>query len=117
MGRKTFDSIGKPLPGRENFVLSRSKPPVILSEAKNLRLFNSLEEALRNIKTEKAFIIGGGELFAETMEDIDGIYLTQIKGNYEGDIFYPEIPARFKEVSREPCPEDPKLEFLFHERK
>src|SRR3989338_10183108 len=89
MGRKTFESIGaKPLPERENFILSRSA-----SENQNeehLKFFGSHEDALKAVRTEKAFIIGGAEIFRQTIDSADGIYLTLVKAHYEGDAFYPE---------------------------
>lgn len=113
MGRKTFESIGqKPLPGRENFVLSRQKK----MDRENLRFFDSLEKALAEVKTEKAFIIGGGELFGETLSKIDGIFLTRIDADFKGDTFYPAIPRDFKEGKREILQEDPKMEAVYLER-
>lgn len=116
MGRKTFESIGKPLPGRENFVLSRRRKPASAHGAERVYFFLSLENALEKVKTEKTFIIGGADLFQQTMYLVDGIYLTKIGGKYEGDAFYPEITKEFKEISRTPCPEDPNLEFIYYER-
>ena len=124
MGRKTFQSLGeKPLSGRENFVLSRS----ILKDSDgkgikfnfiNCSFFDSLEKAFNTVKTEKAFIIGGAEIFKQTMNRIDGIFLTQIHGIYEGDVFYPEIPEGVFEIKkRERSAEEPKLEFIDYERK
>jgi dihydrofolate reductase len=112
MGRKTFDSIGKPLPGRENFVLSRSPQKI-----EGVTSFASINEALGTVKTEKAFIIGGAEIFKQTMSQIDGIYLTQIHGKFEGDVYYPEIPKEFKEKSRATLQENPKIEVIFYEKK
>jgi dihydrofolate reductase len=114
MGRKTFDSIGgKPLSGRENFVLSRG----VLRNAQNLKFFRSLDDALASIKTEKAFIIGGASLYDQTMKSVDGIYLTQIKEKYDGDTYYPEIPAHFKVVGREKSNENPELEFITYRKR
>lgn len=117
MGRKTFESLGKkPLPGRQNFVLSRSSSRG--PKAANLKYFDSMEKALRGVKTEKAFIIGGEDLFRQTMERINGIWLTRIEGDYEGDRFYPEIPfGQFEIKTRERPKEDPRLEFIYYERK
>ncbi len=113
MGRKTFQSIGaKPLPGRENFVLSRE---VKIKTVPNLRFFDSLEDTLKNVLTHKTFIIGGASIFKETMSLVDGIYLTQIHKDYEGDTFYPEIPPYFKEKSKETLQENPKIEVIFYE--
>ena len=80
MGWKTFESIGaKPLPGRENFVLSRS--PSRTAGPGNLKFFNSLEDALMQVpKNQNAFIVGGESLFRQTINQIDGIYLTRIEG-------------------------------------
>lgn len=112
MGRKTYESIGRPLPNRENFVLSRSLKP-----EGPVRFFNSLEEAVGNVKTEKAFIIGGAELYAQTIREMDGIYLTRIDADYEGDAFYPEIPTEFEEIEviglRE---KDPVIQAVFYRR-
>lgn len=113
MGRKTYDSIGRPLPNRENFVLSRSK-----NEKPGVSFFQSLEEALGNVKTEKAFIIGGAELYKHTIDVVDGIYLTRIHKDYEGDAFYPEVPDTFEEVEIEGLREaDPKIDVAFYQRK
>ncbi|MFZ5802406.1 MAG: dihydrofolate reductase [Candidatus Omnitrophota bacterium] len=108
MGRKTFESIGKPLPGRENFVLSASFAPRV-----GIRVFHDLDSALLAAKTGKVFIIGGASLYASTLERIDGIYLTTIDADYEGDAFYPEIPAHFRQVSSEVLRVSPRLEALF----
>lgn len=111
MGRKTFESIGKPLPGRENFVLTHSPK----EEGERLHFFHSLEEALSHVKTEKAFIIGGGRLFQQTMNRIDGIFLTRIHAAYEGDTFYPPTPDFFKEKEKKLLQENPKIEFIYLE--
>ena len=115
MGLKTFESLGSnPLPGRENLVLTHSKR----TNQDHLHFFNSLETALKNVSTPKAFIIGGENLFKQTMARIDGIWLTQIDGDYEGDVYYPEIhDSTFELKSREKSEEEPKLEFLYYERK
>ena len=111
MGRKTFESIGKPLPGRENFIVSRTPK----ENKDHVRFFNSFEGALKNICTENCYVIGGAEVFKETMNQIDGIYLTSIEESYEGDVFYPEIPPHFKEKSREKLQDNPKIEVIFYE--
>ena len=112
MGRKTFESIGRPLPNRENFVVSRGK----FQDKDSVRYFQSMENAEEAVKTEKAFIIGGGQIFNQTFDQIDGIYLTRIHADYEGDAFYPEIPATFFEKWRQPLQDNPKIEVIFYER-
>jgi len=117
MGRKTHESIGKPLPNRENFIISRSPRQDVGSQN-----FSSIELALAAVKTEKAFIIGGSEIYKQTLDKIAGIYLTLIHEDYVGDAFYPGIPAGFKEVSREKLPasstggqESPLIEIIFYQ--
>ena len=112
MGRKTFESIGKPLPNRSNFILTRQKDPFY---GEGVVICNSIDEAVGQVKTSKAFIIGGQEIFAQTMEHVHGIYLTLIDADYEGDAFYPEIPGFFKEKSRTPLQDEPKIEVIFYE--
>lgn len=121
MGRKTFQSIGKPLPNRDNFVLTGNPTAHILysrltdEELKKVKFLDSFEKIFQQIETPQAFIIGGGEVYRQTFGNIDGIYLTCIDADYEGDAFYPEIPAFFKEKSRTPLQDDPKIEVIFYE--
>lgn len=114
MGRKTYESIGKPLPNRENFVLSRG---LFQSDKENLHYFSSIEEALKKVKTENAFIIGGADLYHQTLEKVDGIYLTRINADFEGDTFYPEIPDSFEEIEIEHLQDDPTIEVVFYEKR
>ncbi len=113
MGRKTFESIGKPLPGRENFVISRT----LKAAGENLQTFNSVGEAVKAAKTPEAYIIGGADIFKQTMDLVDGIYLTRIHQEYEGDAFYPEIPKDFEEIEVEELQADPRAEVVYFERK
>ena len=96
MGRRTFESIGKKLPNRENFVVSRADFPV----PEGVRLFHSVQDAIRGAATEKVFIIGGGEVYRQTVQNIDGIYWTpmdEVYGrSFEGDVRYPLIPKSFE---------------------
>ena len=113
MGRKTFESIGKPLPGRENFIISRTS-----KSGSGIQVFNSIGNALGAVRTEKAFIIGGAEIYRATINSMDGIYLTRIDADYEGDAFYPDIPDDFEEVEIEALREsNPKIEAVFYEKK
>ncbi|MBP9865925.1 MAG: dihydrofolate reductase [Candidatus Omnitrophica bacterium] len=113
MGRKTFESIGRPLPNRENFVISRT-----LTEHAGVRLFNSIGNAIGAVQTENAFIIGGAEIYKTTILNVDGIYLTRIDADYEGDAYYPEVPDGFEEVEIQCLREkDPKIDVVYYEKK
>lgn len=87
MGRKTYESIGKALPNRENIVISRQKD-YHLADAKTV---NSLEEAIKISEGKELFIIGGAEIFKLAMSLAHRIYLTRIHQNFEADTFFPTI--------------------------
>lgn len=115
MGRKTFESIGKPLPGRLNIVLSRSKMNV-----PEIRSFTDFPAACAFCSEqknwpEKVFIIGGATLYAQTLEQVSEIYLTKISREISGDVFYPELNIsnfQIEKMKTVQC-EDASLEF-FH---
>lgn len=87
MGRKTFESIGRPLPKRINIVLSRQP-----YEYEGVIWKNSLESAVDFIKDyEEIMLIGGGELFKQYLPQADKLYLTQIQAEIEGDTFFPTL--------------------------
>ncbi|MCF8355605.1 MAG: dihydrofolate reductase [Melioribacteraceae bacterium] len=99
MGRKTFDSIGKPLKGRLNIVLSRDVN--YLSPHPEVIKFESLEYAVRyclSAKFEKVFIIGGAELYNTAIPDADELLLTRMPFEIEGDTFFPEIDKEIWEL-------------------
>ena len=87
MGRKTFESIGRPLPKRTNVVLSRQP-----FEQQGTIWQPSLEQALVYLKDQpEIMLIGGGQLFAQTLPQADRLYLTEIQTELDGDTFFPEI--------------------------
>ena len=92
MGRKTFESVNKPLPGRTNIVITRQNEwhfPGVVSVA-------SLEEALQKAAATNAlelFIIGGGEIYQQSLPIADRIYLTRVETEINGDAFFPEISS------------------------
>ena len=98
MGRKTFDSFPSPLPGRRHIVLSRNKE----YEPEGAEVADSLEEAFEMCgQTEKVFIIGGADIFAQALHRATAIFLTVLKREAEGDVSFPEIPENdFQEISR-----------------
>jgi len=122
MGRKTFDSIGRPLPGRENWVISKQE---------NLQIpgaltFPSVEAALQHGEEEgifdQIFIIGGAQIYAQTLHRVERLYLTLVHQEIEGDAFFPEyegpdfegknLSLGFKEVSREDRADPVPLSFI-----
>lgn len=88
MGRKTYESIGSPLPGRKTIVISRSQD----IKDKQCITVKSLEEAFHLLKDEhEIFIAGGGQIYAEALPYSHKIYLTIIDDHIDGNIFFPEI--------------------------
>jgi dihydrofolate reductase len=88
MGRKTFESIGKPLPKRTNIVVSRNKNLVI----EGCTVSTSLQEAIAACPAnQEVFIIGGGELYRQALPLAHKIYLTIVHRHFEGDTYFPEI--------------------------
>ena len=116
MGRKTYESIGKPLPGRTNIVITRQTG----FQCCGTTVAHSLEEALLICENEKeTFVIGGAEIFKQALPLADRIYLTRINRDFEGDTFLFDInPSAWKEISREDFPADSLPHtFLTYERK
>lgn len=99
MGRKTFDSIGRPLPGRANIVVTRDPA----YRAEGCRVVHSIEAALAAAgDAAEVMIIGGADFYRQLLPRADRIYLTFIDAEFEGDTWFPELdPARWQERSRE----------------
>jgi dihydrofolate reductase len=99
MGRKTYESIGRPLPNRTNIVISRQhdfKPD-------GVQVAHSLDEALAEaklIEDQEIFIIGGGEVYKESLPFVDRLYLTLVHEEKEGDVFFPDYSAFSKIISQ-----------------
>ena len=90
MGRKTFESMGRPLPDRENIVISRH-----CSTIPGCRVLSSLEE-LEAYDTDKdIWIFGGAEIYAAAMDRVATLYLTLVRGQYEGDAIFPPFEDAF----------------------
>jgi len=90
MGRKTYESLGRPLPGRLNVVISSQQ----VAAPESVKVLNSIEAALAYVAqqgTEEVFIIGGGQIFAATLPILNTLYITEVHTTVAADIFFPEI--------------------------
>src|SRR3972149_2337934 len=98
MGRKTFESIGRSLPDRQNIIITRDQN----FKAEDSDVVHSLEDAQRIARDNEVFIIGGGQIFKKALEKkmVDKLYLTIIDGDFEADTFFPDY-SNFKIVSEE----------------
>lgn len=90
MGRKTFESIGRPLPKRINIILSRQVSETFQDE-KGVIWVNNLEAAVNNAESEEVMIIGGAEIYRQALPLADRIYFTEIQAELDGDSFFPAI--------------------------
>lgn len=113
MGRKTFESMGKPLQGRTNIVVSRNPG----WQADGVVTAPSLHDALQQaekLQTREVFIIGGGNIYAQAMPLASRIYLTRVHTNPDGDTFFPALDeAHWKQVMQKDHPKDEKHAFDF----
>jgi dihydrofolate reductase len=122
MGRKTFESIlnlvGRPLPGRLNIVVTRQ---TAFTAPSGVRVVGSLEaavEAARGVPgSDEVFVLGGAEIYAQSLAIADRLYITWIDRDYEGDARFPVWDSgEFREVSRDERPGDPSFSFVVFER-
>ena len=99
MGRKTFESIGRPLPGRRNIVVSRNHE----WRAEGCDVFNSLDAALACCAAaDEVFVVGGAMLYREALPAADRLYITEVGASPEGDSFFPALkPEQWREHWRE----------------
>lgn len=93
MGRKTFESIGRPLPGRETIILSQSG--FTTTGTQTIESLERLQEILKD-DDRIPFICGGAEIYRQTLHLCSDLYLTQVKGLFDGDAFFPEFENQFK---------------------
>ena len=116
MGRKTYESIGRPLPNRINLIVSNT-----IKEINGAELFKSTEDAINKAKElcinknlDEIIIIGGGYLFRDTLSITNKLVLTKVNCNIEGDIFYPEIDLNeWKKLSSENFKKDSDNDYDF----
>jgi dihydrofolate reductase len=113
MGRTVFEELNeKPLPGRENIVLSRTK------EYDHVPTFTSIDRALSYLSDEEiVYCIGGGEVYRQMLPRADKLFITEIHESYEGDTYFPDYRedagSRWKEIERE---DKEEMSFVVYER-
>lgn len=110
MGRKTFEAIGHPLPGRENIVISHNAD----YPADGCQVFDTIDQALQSTRhSPQAFVIGGATLYQALLTDADYLYLTLIDREFAGDTFFPEIGDNWQELEREDITNDQAVDFKY----
>jgi dihydrofolate reductase len=118
MGRKTWDAIGRPLPGRESVVVTRQK-----LDLAGATVAHSLDAAISHCRARgasDAFIVGGGEIYAQALPLADVVHLTRIRATFEGDASFPPLGPAWRESAREPRsqvePQPLAYDFVTYER-
>jgi dihydrofolate reductase len=115
MGRKTYESIGRPLPNRRNIIITRDGS----YQVEGCEVVNSIEEALL-LTNNDCFIIGGGEIYKQTLHLADQIYMTVIDEEFKGDTHFPELDRSWYISKQEKNLSDEKNKhnytFIFYER-
>ena len=117
MGRKTYESIGKPLPGRTNIIITRQAGyevpgAIVVSSIDNALLICEENSAING----EHFIIGGEKIYRQTLEICQRMYITEIQRDFEGDVFFPEFdPNEWEETQRDKhiSEKDANLEYHF----
>jgi dihydrofolate reductase len=120
MGRKTYESMGKPLPGRLNVIVTRQKDYAVPGAV----VVSSIEEGIEYCKGQTAkygdeiFIIGGGEIYRQSMPYVNLIYLTRVHQIVKGDATYPKVDVNlFEQIERRERPGTPAYTFLTYKKR
>lgn len=116
MGRKTFESIierlDHPLPNRTNIIITKDNN---YETPDGVELYHSIDEALSKHAHDNIYIIGGASIYAQTIDRADKLYITEIKKEYEGDVFFPPIDLeKWHETERE---DHEEYSFVTYEKK
>ena len=113
MGRKTYESMDKPLPGRFNYVITRQQGWT----ATGATVATDITDAIKKAETtncKELFIIGGGEIFKQSMDIADKIYLTRVHAVLDGDVFFPEIDeSKWQLTHNQDLPADAKHAYAY----
>ncbi|MCC2546647.1 dihydrofolate reductase [Hymenobacter sp. BT175] len=112
MGRRTYEAIGRPLPNRTNLVVTRQED----WRAEGCEVAGSVQEAIRRAQEldEDVYVIGGGEIYRQSLPLTDTVFLTEVHHEFEGDTTFPELPrTEWREESRERHEADDKHAYAF----
>ncbi len=101
MGRKTYESIGKALPGRTNIIITRNPDFSALGGETAKSFKDALEVARQAVGSDEIFVIGGGQIYSEGLPFVDRLYLTLVDSDEPGDTYFPEYANDFEVVKKE----------------
>ena len=107
MGRKTYESIGKPLPNRQNIVVTRQ--PLKID---GVQIVSSIKQAYEQAESGKdIFIIGGGQIYKQAINSVEQILATEVDATFQGDTYFPVLPNDWYEISRDDHHADDKNKY------
>lgn len=111
MGRRTFESIGKPLPNRRNIVITRRED----LEIDGVEIANDIEAAIDMVgEDQEPFVVGGGQVYEQAMDYVDRVYMTRVHAHVNGDTHFPELdPNEWQRVLHESHKKDAKHAYDF----
>lgn len=113
MGRKTFEAVNRPLPGRTNIIVTRQPGWEARGVTSSLNVEDAIQKGLQT-NGRQIFIIGGGEIYKQAIPLADTIYLTRVHVELEGDTFFPELDeSRWKLVANDDFPADEKHAYAY----
>ena len=113
MGRKSFESVNKPLPGRTNIVITTNPDWKVETVIVVKNLKDAIQKAAET-NSKQIFIIGGGEIYKQSMDIADSIYITRVHADLEGDTFFPEIDkSKWKLTSNQDFEADEKHAYSY----
>lgn len=116
MGRKSFDALGKPLPKRENIIISNNKE--LSYSFADIKIFNNLTDAFTHCKNknyEKVFVIGGGQIYSQAIELVDEMIISKLNFNAEGEVYFPKYDENNWEIVKRDKRE--QFEIFWYKRK
>lgn len=114
MGRKTFESIGRPLPGRDNIILTRNKNTLSNSCGNSIKIYNNIDDILLDYNNiPEIMIIGGGEIYNLFLDRANKIYLTLVDTKLLADTFFPELDSSWQEQSNVSYESDEKHQYSY----
>jgi dihydrofolate reductase len=104
MGRKTYESVGRPLPNRTNIIITRDQDYTV----DGCVVVNSLDEAFSIANDDEIFVVGGAEIYRQALPVTDRVYLTRVHHTFDGDRFFPELGDEWQEIESVLHPIDEK---------
>ena len=113
MGRKTFESIGKALPGRTNIIVTRNLNLITTPEWQSVSSLDQAIKLAKSLDNQEIFIIGGGEIYKQSLPLTDKLYVTHVKGNFSANVFFPDYFSDFISTKQTPIIQEGEYKYFY----